>query len=330
MDAVLAYVIESLNENTGAAVDIDVMESETDGSGFLASAGAFYSLTAQFSNGAAFEHITTGSDPFGGVPDIQMTVDFGYNWNSDLNGPTGSEFDLFTVLLHEVTHGLGFANSTRSDGLSGLTLSNPGAYQVVAQLTRRSNGTVLWNTAGGASFVGAPSDLTSNDLRWFGADATSEYGSNPPMYAPASFASGSSLSHWHSSLAGAAVMPPSVAPGVTVRTYAEFELGALRDLGYTNAASSPPPPPPPPDADGDGLTDADEITLGTDPNDMDTDDDGVIDSIEVSLGTDPLDPFDFPAGLPLRGAGLAMAILLVVAGAVIAARRDIPAARHQS
>lgn len=43
------------------------------------------------------------------------------------------------------------------------------------------------------------------------------------------------------------------------------------------------------DSDGDGLVDADEGALGTDPFDEDTDDDGYLDSWEVAMGTDPLD-----------------------------------------
>jgi phage tail tube protein FII len=42
------------------------------------------------------------------------------------------------------------------------------------------------------------------------------------------------------------------------------------------------------DDDGDGLTNATEITLGTDPKNADTDGDGVQDGLEVSLGMNPL------------------------------------------
>jgi hypothetical protein len=49
------------------------------------------------------------------------------------------------------------------------------------------------------------------------------------------------------------------------------------------------------DSDGDRLADADEIAIGTDPNNPDTDGDGYYDGDEVALGTDPFDPGSFPA-----------------------------------
>jgi hypothetical protein len=45
-----------------------------------------------------------------------------------------------------------------------------------------------------------------------------------------------------------------------------------------------------PDTDGDGLADGEEVERGTDPLAPDTDGDGLTDGDEVALGTDPLDP----------------------------------------
>jgi hypothetical protein len=48
------------------------------------------------------------------------------------------------------------------------------------------------------------------------------------------------------------------------------------------------------DLDGDGLTESEELAIGTDPNNPDTDGDSFSDGDEVTAGTDPLDPASFP------------------------------------
>lgn len=48
------------------------------------------------------------------------------------------------------------------------------------------------------------------------------------------------------------------------------------------------------DSDGDGLSDEDENTLGTDPAKADSDEDGFSDGVEIQAGTDPLDPNSIP------------------------------------
>ena len=56
-------------------------------------------------------------------------------------------------------------------------------------------------------------------------------------------------------------------------------------------------------ADGDGLSNLEEIALGTDPNLADTDGDGLNDNIEIDIGTDPLVADDFE-GMDSDGDGL--------------------------
>jgi hypothetical protein len=52
------------------------------------------------------------------------------------------------------------------------------------------------------------------------------------------------------------------------------------------------------DTDADGLLDGDEVTAGTDPTLYDSDGDGFGDNAEVANGTDPNDPASVPAGEP--------------------------------
>ena len=55
------------------------------------------------------------------------------------------------------------------------------------------------------------------------------------------------------------------------------------------------------DSDGDGLNDGQEVSAGTDPFDPDTDGDSVPDGQEVELGLNPLDPADCPEDFCPRG-----------------------------
>jgi hypothetical protein len=75
-------------------------------------------------------------------------------------------------------------------------------------------------------------------------------------------------------------------PGTTYRIAVAAPLSPMEVSTYAVIASVAPAQ----DSDGDGLLDAEEIALGTDPLDPDTDGDGLPDGTEVAHGTDPLDP----------------------------------------
>jgi hypothetical protein len=87
----------------------------------------------------------------------------------------------------------------------------------------------------------------------------------------------------------------------------EFPIGEASTVPAANAATesacvatdvapptSPHGPPVAGDADGDNITDTDEASFGTDPNNADTDGDGEMDGLETGFSdTNPLDPDSF-------------------------------------
>lgn len=228
LEQALVYVADTL-EATGT-IDVEVRASETDASGALASAGTFFSGAAGYQNGSAFTRLTTGVKPFGGTPEIFVTVDFGYPWNATTNPPGSGEFDLLSVLIHEVTHGMGILSLASASG-AGALQGLPQTYSVFDRFIRRaSTGNILFDGPLSAIFTGTASDLISNNLDWDGTAATAAYGGRPPVNAPGTFQSGSSLSHWASSTG--AIMTPSIANGVQKRTYQPFEIAAFADLGW--------------------------------------------------------------------------------------------------
>jgi hypothetical protein len=76
------------------------------------------------------------------------------------------------------------------------------------------------------------------------------------------------------------------------------------------------------DTDGDGLDDGEEVnTHGTDPLDSDTDGDGYLDGDEVENMGDPLDPGVGPKGLPVAGLMGVVGLLVALAAGGVAALR---------
>ena len=240
VDAVLNYISSVLNETSGATIDVRFEVSQTDGSGFLAQAGTFYFTGNGFSPGFAFEHITTGVDPTGMEVDITSTFDFGHSYlNDHTQSPSGGQNDLFSVLLHEITHGLGIASLSDPSGNSRVSpFGNPGRYTVWDQMMR-SGTDIIFNQSTTTLEAGITSaDFISENLFFSGTTAAAAHGTPAPVFAPNPFASGSSLSHFETFTVDS-VMEPVIFTGVAERTYSEVDLGALFDLGYTNVSVAP-------------------------------------------------------------------------------------------
>ena len=90
------------------------------------------------------------------------------------------------------------------------------------------------------------------------------------------------------SAAGEVPQDAEIQPEVVPEEVAPAEVAPAEVATEEVAPVEEPPVAAPVDSDGDGLSDEEEWTYGTNPNLVDTDSDGVSDLDEISLGTDPL------------------------------------------
>jgi len=231
LESVANSYLGTLLDHT-ATVDITVNASQTDGSGFLASAGSsYFTVPNSFQPGLVGQHIVTGVDPSLGNPDGSMTWDFGYTWGT---GETvgGSEYDFRTVALHELTHALGFASGISS---SGASVFGSNIYTYYDAFLVDGEGNALINE-GTFVFQADAVDLTTQ-VGFAGAHAMAANGGEEvDVYTPATFASGSSLSHI---TAPNDVMLPSIGKGDSRRELTPRDIAILADMGYSFVANVP-------------------------------------------------------------------------------------------
>jgi len=136
------------------------------------------------------------------------------NWNCNINAlPTSSEFDLYTVMLHEVTHMLGFASLIGKNGVSVLGSSNnyysqfdrflnyrtsPNSWSPLLQTQSCSSQYGL--TFSTSSVVLNPSCTPNYQPDVTNCNSSIIYSSNNlmnmPIYTPNCYEAGSSLSHF--------------------------------------------------------------------------------------------------------------------------------------
>ncbi len=248
-----ALLVQSNSACGGSAdpVNIEIRSINSPGSGILGSATSYYEFygeTTGIKHGEVWKAINTGqNDP--NTWDGFININTAYNWFTGYTGtvPSG-QVDLYSVMLHEAMHALGFASLIGQTGASKFapTANN---YSAFDEFLRLSTGTDLIANSGGYTWnynTGSPAtDLTSGCQNPSPTGPDVQFNGNvntalSPVYAASTWSNGSSLSHFVIGCDGAStpqyIMNAGISPGVA-RRLTQQEVNTLCDLGYRTSGT---------------------------------------------------------------------------------------------
>ena len=178
-------------------------------------------------------------------PDFAMTVIDRSDWYLELDGrPESDQFDLVSVVLHEISHGLGIVDSFELDddgnGQYGLQFRNreeriPTLFDYFIRLR---NGDQLTTDLSSPS-VELADAITGIKLFWAGAQTRRANGglTHALLWAPSEFEAASSIAHLdedaYPSGTSNSLMTPQIARGEVSQRPGPLLRAMLKDMDYT-------------------------------------------------------------------------------------------------
>ncbi len=180
---------------------------------------------------------------------MYITYNSGFAWYYGTDGVTpAGQYDLMSVVLHEIAHGLNFSGSMSYSGGSGSWgggTGYPNIYDTFMRDGTANPGNLLIDTGVYANpSTGLGSALTSNNIWFHGANAmTANGGQRVKIYAPSTWAGGSSYAHLdYSTFAGTAnrLMVYAISSGVSTHDPGPVTLGIFKDMGWPDSIADVP------------------------------------------------------------------------------------------
>ena len=175
--------------------------------------------------------------------DISLAVNNTINWYFGTDGNTPvTKYDLVTVVIHEICHGLGFFDSFDLNG----SLGNYGIGSlpmIYDTFIENSDGDKLTDTL---KFLNPSTNLgnqlTGNQLYFNGPLLTNfalseKYSTlEAKLYVPSTWEPGSSISHLdeYATLPENSLMTPFIDPGEAIHDPGKYTMSILGDLGWIN------------------------------------------------------------------------------------------------
>lgn len=260
--AAFQYAVDIWAGLLDSSVSIDLQANWTDlgaASGILGSAGS-NGITRDFPGAPA-----TGTWFANALADRRACVDritaqtyeivANFNsafadWYFGIDGLTpAGQWDLATVVLHELGHGLGFfgsmnyddgsaANGVECGGTAGLGCWGGGSGFPYAydRFVEDPAAVSLLNTAtypNPSAALGTRLTGNVNSLYWNGLyGMAGNGGTKPVLYSPTTWQGGSSYSHFDQSTYATELMKPGLPPQTAIHSPGARTLGVLRDSGW--------------------------------------------------------------------------------------------------
>jgi len=214
--------------------------------------GTWYSI--------ALANMLAGSDLNGSGPEIQAQFNLNVgtsgcleyaHWYYGFDNSAGSSgIDLVNVLLHEISHGLGFQTFT-SPSSGAFMAGYPSIYDRF--LFDNTNGKTWVQMSDGERVASA---VNTGNLAWSGPKADSDASllvggkdssARPLMYTPNPVSSGSSVSHWDMSASPNQLLEPFISRDLphTVTIPRDLTTSLLADIGWYISTPAPTPTPTP-------------------------------------------------------------------------------------
>ena len=233
-----AIDVWSANFKSSVEVTVDASWGRSNSWGVLGSArpGSFFSAfsgapdpSLWYSSAAA--NALAGKDLDKANPEIIIQVNSGATWNTRGDRtPSSTEYDLESVFIHELGHGLGFLSNDAYDPFFGLgSMDQPTPFDAYLQ------------TADGRRLADLPTPskelgiALTTSLVWSGPlGVKANGGIKPKMYTPSRYESGSSTSHLDEATFSNSeldsLMTPSLDPGEIFREPGPLLLAMMEDM----------------------------------------------------------------------------------------------------
>ena len=180
---------------------------------------------------SALANALAGKDLDKANPDIIIQVNSNGGWNTRGDGlPTQREYDLQSVFLHEIAHGIGFLSNDAYDTNFGVaSLDQPTPYDAYAQTPDNQRLADLPSPSKELALA-----LTST-LVWSGQNGINANGGvKPKLYTPSNYEPGSSTSHLDEATFSKSgldsVMTPNLDPGEIFKEPGPLVLAMLQDM----------------------------------------------------------------------------------------------------